>query len=312
MDVIPIDPTVEVPRPPVTKPTKAAPWFRRIVADPQRARLETDLETCEFRHAVRSHGLSAAGAATAVQITRALGQARSCLMSKRTDAGFGYLHIADELEIGLLSPVELGGRVDRLRREAASGKVRGWRVEHIVELLNRADAPDVAVGDRIQLVADAVRCQNHAASNEYLKITILRRAQTILIMIGSVLFAVALWLALANTDQFGRVDAGWVLAAAADLGALGGVTSVLQRATRDYSGRVPQLLGTYVVSLSRALVGGAAGLLAYLAQRVIIETDGAAKVGGILAAAFVAGFAERLLPENPTSGPASAGQADAR
>jgi hypothetical protein len=305
MDVTLTDSTSEIPHPPRTKPLKAVPWFRRIVADPQRTRLETELDVADFRQSVRLASLPPALAGTGLQIGRALTESRACLTTKRIDAGFSYLHLADETEIGVLSPVELGARVDRLRREAVSGKVRGWRGPHITELLNRADAPDIEFVDRIRLVTEAVRCHNHAASNEYLKITILRRSQTILIVIGAVLFAVALALALSNTDKFSRVDSGWVLAAAADLGALGGITSVLQRATRDYSGRVPELIGTYVVSLSRALVGGAAGLLAYLAQRVIIETDGAAKVGGILAAAFVAGFAERLLPENPAAAPLS-------
>jgi hypothetical protein len=305
MDVTLTDSTSEIPHPPRTKPLKAAPWFKRIVADPQRTRLETELDAADFRHSVRLSSLPPALGGTGVQITRALTEARACLATKRIDGGFSYLHLADETEIAVLSPVELGARVDRLRREAVSGKIRGWRGPHMIELLNRADSPDTDYPDRVRLVTDTVRCQNHAASNEYLKITILRRTQTILIIIGAVLLAGALALALANTDQFSRVDSGWVLAAAADLGALGGITSVLQRSTRDYSGRVPELIGTYVVSLSRALVGGAAGLLAYLAQRVIIETDGAAKVGGILAAAFVAGFAERLLPENPAAAPLS-------
>jgi hypothetical protein len=301
------DPTVEIPKAPRTKPLKPAPWFRRIVADPQRARLETELATADFRHGVRSAGLSGGMAAQSVQIGRALTEARSCLTTKRIDAGFSFLHVADEIEISMLSPVEVAARVDRLRREVLSGKTSGWRSGHVIELLDRADAQGLPQADRLRLVAEAVRCQNVASSNKYLKITILRRSQTILIMIGAALLAITLYLALSNTDRFNRVDAGWVLAASATLGALGGVTSVLQRMTRDYSGRIPELLGSYVVSLSRALVGGAAGLLAYLAQRVIIETDGAAKVGGILAAAFVAGFAERLLPENPspTTPPAS-------
>ena len=152
---------------------------------------------------------------------------------------------------------------------------------------------------RLPFVREAAVSLNIGAQNEYRKITLLRRTQTILLMTGLPLLLAAVWLIAANADHFAMVDRAWVMVASACLGALGGVASSLQRLTRNRADRIPLVIGNYVVSFTRAMIGAAAGLIAYLAQRVIIETDGAAKVGGILAAAFAAGFAERLLPADP-------------
>ena len=76
------------------------------------------------------------------------------------------------------------------------------------------------------------------------------------------------------------------------------MTSALQRSTRQTAGTIPEQLTSYVVSLSRPLLGATAGLVAYAGQRVVLEDGGAAQVGAVLVASFAAGFAERLLPVN--------------
>lgn len=294
-----IDPTVEFQLPFRTVRRRQR-TLRRLLSDPQRNRLEEELAAAEFRLATRIAGLPGPAKVAAAQVARAHAEARASLVDKRVDEGFTYLHLADEAELALLSDAELAARMDRMRREAESSKLVGWRAAHVLEMLKRAEAlpPGTA---RLPFVSEATTSLNIGAQNEYRKITLLRRTQTILLMTGLPLLVAVVWLIAVNADHFGIVDGAWVMLASACLGALGGVASSLQRLTRNRVDRIPLVIGNYVVSFSRAMIGAAAGLLAYLAQRVIIETDGSAKVGGILAAAFAAGFAERLLPANPAA-----------
>ena len=102
-----------------------------------------------------------------------------------------------------------------------------------------------------------------------------------------------------NTENFDELDNWWVAVVAVLLGGLGGVTSALQRSTRSGLNAPGDRFTSYVVSLSRPLMGAVAGFIAYIGQRVLIEQDGTAQVAAVLVASFAAGFAERLLPVNP-------------
>ena len=293
--------TTEPPPPPPGDVDADPPsWWQRILRDPQRARLDEELQISKLRLQNLRAGLTGAGAdeyARAERVSQALLAAQGHLDRLDVDGGYAHLHLARELEFGLLPQIELNARIVELRSEAEAGKYNRWRKAAILSILDDA-AKSSDLPEQRAMAAQAARVAMASSSNGYRKLTILRRHQTILLLIAFVLLAAATVITVANTGDFGEITQGWVAVVSVLLGALGGVTSALQRSTRLPAGTIPERLTSYVVSLSRPLLGAAAGLVAYLGQRVIIDNDGAAKVGAVLVASFAAGFAERLLPVN--------------
>jgi hypothetical protein len=277
-------------------------WWQRIIRDPQRARLDEEVRISQLRLEHLRAGL-APGARTqhalAERIAKALAEAKRSLEEKDIDTGYAHVHLAHELEFGLLDDVELAARTIELRAEAQADKFGRRRSRTIIKILDTIEpAAATTERDRRAIVGQAARVAMTASANGYRKLTILRRHQTILLLIAAVVLAAAGVITLFNADRFDDLDHAWVAAVAVLLGALGGLTSALQRSTRQSGGTIPERLTSYVVSLSRPLLGATAGLVAYLAQRAVIESDGAVRVSAVLVASFAAGFAERLLPVN--------------
>lgn len=298
---------------------RTPPGWQRIFRDPQRTRLDEELRISTLRLQHLRAGL-AADAITehriADQIDSALTAGQGDLDRKDIDTGYAHLHLARELEFGLLGDVELEARRIELRTEAEAGKYGQRRGKTIVQILDVVPpGSDAADRDRRAIVGQAARIAMTASSNGYRKLTILRRHQTILLLIAAITLAAAAIITIVNADDFDEIDLWWVAAVSVLLGALGGVTSALQRSTRQAAGTIPEQLTSYVVSLSRPLLGATAGLVAYAGQRVVLEDGGgAAQVGAVLVASFAAGFAERLLPVNnaetvPATSAASAASA---
>lgn len=312
--------TTEPPPPPPTTPDEdTLAWWQRILRDPQRTRLSDELQVAKLRLQNRRAGIpptaDRAEHELAERVSQALLTAQVHLDRLDVDGGFAHLLFARELEFGLLPEEELDARVIELRAEAKDKKYIPWRNQAIEAVLTPLDPPDPAArvtdpAKRRAIAAQAARIAMEGSSNGYRRLTILRRHQTILLLIGAALLVVATVLTVVNTGEFGDVDAWWVGMVSVLLGALGGVTSALQRSTSSAAGRIPERLTSYVVSLSRPMLGAVAGLIAYLGQRVIIDDNGAAKVGAILVASFAAGFTERLLPvtrEESTANPPPTG-----
>ena len=87
---------------------------------------------------------------------------------------------------------------------------------------------------------------------------------------------------------------------AALAGALGGITSALQRTARRSVERVPERLGSLVSSLSRPAIGAIAGVTVFLAVRAgVTQTASEQQVAYLLLLAFGAGFTERLVVRDP-------------
>lgn len=305
--------TPEPPPPPAIDTAGEPPvWWQRIKRDPQRARLDEELKISRLRLQHLRAGITdrrSGDYARAEQVSQALLAAEADLHRLDIDSGYAHLHLARELEFGLLPDPELRARTIELRAEARAGKFNRWRRDSILEILD-SEAPGMDLAERRNIAAQAARVAMASASNNYRALTILRRHQTILMLIGAVLIAATTVLTAFNAEDFGDVGHWWVAVASVLLGALGGVTSALQRSTRPAPGTIPERLTSYVVSLSRPLLGATAGLVAYVGQRVVIGEDGAAVVGAILVASFAAGFTERLLPVNPqeSARPATAGE----
>ena len=114
-------------------------WWQRILRDPQRSRLDEELRISTLRLQHLRAGL--AGDATAEhriadQIDTALTAAQTDLDDKEIDTGYGHLHLARELEFGLLGDVELKARTIELRTEAKAGKYGQRRSKTIIAILD--------------------------------------------------------------------------------------------------------------------------------------------------------------------------------
>ena len=272
--------------------------WQRIFRDPQRTRLDEEVRIATLRLQHLRAGL--VGDATverriADQIETALTAAQQALLDKDIDTGYGHLHLARELEFGLLGDVELQARTIELRAEAGAGKYGQRRGKTILSILDgiTPDPKALARDDRA-IVGQAARIAMTASSNEYRKLTILRRHQTILLLIATITLAAAAIITIVNADAFDEIDHWWVAAVAVLLGALGALASALQRSTGQSDDTIPQKLTSYVVSLSRPLLGATAGLVAYAGYRYLnhrFPTDDAGRLlrAGSLATADLEG-----------------------
>jgi len=153
------------------------------------------------------------------------------------------------------------------------------------------------------LLAGALRTRHDSYSTEYQNVHLVRRYQAILLTVAVLILLCALiGSVFANPAFDSGIDKWWVVLGAALSGALGGITSALQRTTRRSVARIPERLGSLVASLSRPIIGAIAGMTVLLAVRAgITQTNSATEqqVAYLLLLAFGAGFSERLVVRDP-------------
>ncbi|HKR50063.1 MAG TPA: hypothetical protein VJT72_10855 [Pseudonocardiaceae bacterium] len=273
--------------------------IRRILANPQRQRLDEQLGM-----------LTADGRPDNSEVNRYLGIARGWQAAGKIDAGWAALHRACEAEIDLMTVDQAQGRAQELAEELRSGKIPDWRSTAALEqvtialsLLAPDAAPEQADTARVWL-RSALRIRNEHFDNVYRNLAISRRYRNSLILLAVLMLITAVVLMsvigaanldpdLTSGDPF---SGNWLLALAIIFGTLGALSSALQRRTRDpFVGRIPEHLGVLSIFSTRPLIGAIAGLTAYISVRAGITVLQDHPVPGMLAAAFVAGFTERLV-----------------
>ena len=97
---------------------KPARWFRRILRDPQRTRLEEEVQIAALRLEqlrATTPGDDEERLDIGDQIAEALNAASHDLRTLDIDGGYANLHLAKELEFGLMSEEELDARTLELR-----------------------------------------------------------------------------------------------------------------------------------------------------------------------------------------------------
>jgi 8-oxo-dGTP pyrophosphatase MutT (NUDIX family) len=226
----------------------------------------------------------------------------------RGDLGMAWssLHAAERLSLRGLSYPELYARRVCLREEARE-KLRDWRKEAALMLLEpalwpepaiagAASATDTALRDRVApLLERAQQLMHERAGNVYHKAD-LRRAQVgwaVLLLVAATAVAGVAYVrgALGLPDAGAARFLSW-----AALGFLGGSFSgVLSLLGRNYAGRIPEELADGLVVFARFAVGACSGAIAGLlaALGVLPLVDGGAHAP--LAIAFLAGFSERVI-----------------
>jgi 8-oxo-dGTP diphosphatase len=229
---------------------------------------------------------------------RFLDAAESHLDAKEYDDGWALLHRAHEFEVQGFSRSQCDAEASDVRIEA-SDKLAGWRRKAVLKRLAVDSWDRAEVDERRVRLADALRIRHEWYANEYRDVAILRRHQAILLLMAVPLIILLVIWFIAFADRLGPsapLDLWWVAAGAILLGALGGITSALQRVTRQGPRtRVPLRIGAFVGSLARPVVGAIAGLTVYLGALAGILVPNDNPVPFALLAAFGSGFTERLV-----------------
>ncbi|SFN90355.1 NUDIX domain-containing protein [Mycetocola miduiensis] len=284
------------------------PLFGTRRNDPQLRRLAEEIDdlASQLREAPPSEISEAADRAAVSLAADHIRRARRALFVGDVDTGWGQAFRAREALVARMSDDEVVYTALSLRSEVvASDKIKQWRQDAVTALvkpiLDRERRPWLRTpprGNRDAL-REALLIRNESFSNEYRKLTILRRHQKHLLWTG----VVALALVLASLIGIGflrePIADRWLAFAALATGVVGAVVSAAQRSTRVPQMRIPQAYNSYVSSLSRVAIGGVAGLLVFLAASAVEGQQ--INAASILIAAFGAGFAERLVTERPSS-----------
>jgi 8-oxo-dGTP pyrophosphatase MutT (NUDIX family) len=233
-----------------------------------------------------------------VAVERCLDAAELHLGADKYDDGWAMLHLAREFEIQSFSHEKCDAQASNVRIEAPS-KLTGWRRTAVLKLLALDKWGDASDDVRKEWLVDALRILHESYANEYRDVAILRRYQAILLVMAMPIVAVLLTGFIAFADQLGRdarLEQWWVAVGSILLGALGGITSALQRVTRrGPRTRAPVRLGLIIGSLSRPVIGAIAGLTVYLGALASVLVPNENPVPFALLAAFASGFTERLV-----------------
>lgn len=280
-------------------------FLRRLAhGDPQLVRLREAVGDLEAELATASRP---PGSAHLAEAWDHVSRAWDSLRVGDTDTGWGQVYRARELQLLDLDSdgvrrkaVELDAEVRR------SGKFNEWRREAIAGLLapilDQAPGHHQDVQSARHALKSATRLSNDAFSNEYRAITILRRHQTRLLIIGAVALAVALGAILIGGASILTTHSGeaWVMGAAIAMGVVGAVTSAAQRTSAIDQTRIPQRLSSNVASYSRVPIGSVAGLLVWLGSFTGVA-PAEHPAAYVLLGAFGAGFTERLVAPSADS-----------
>jgi 8-oxo-dGTP pyrophosphatase MutT (NUDIX family) len=273
-------------------------WFERLVpAHPTRGNLRVAIERARIEQLGK--GVYPDDEPDwLVAAERCLDAAESHLRAEEYDDGWALLHRAHEFEVQAFSRERCDAEASDVRLEASS-KLTGWRRGAVLELLAVESWSKASDDMRKVRLADALRIRHESFANEYRDVAILRRYQAILVLMATPVLAVLAAGFIVFVDQLGPsapLQRWWVAAGTILLGALGGITSALQRVTRQGPRtRVPLRLSALVGSLSRPVIGAIAGLTVYLGALAGLLVPNDNPVPFALLAAFGSGFTERLV-----------------
>jgi 8-oxo-dGTP pyrophosphatase MutT (NUDIX family) len=245
-----------------------------------------------------------------VQAEANLRDAEAALALGEVDRGWALVHRTHELQVFGYDDAQVTSEATTVHAELSSPKFGAWRRNAITQHLDQVFALNEAksawkwpLHDRQIWLAGALRTRHESYANEYQNLRLVRRFQSILLLIAVLILVGALiGAAFANSSFQDGPEKWWVVLGAALSGALGGITSALQRTTRRSVARIPERLGSLVHSLSRPIIGAIAGVTVLLAVRAGITQAGSEseqQVAYVLLLAFGAGFSERLVVRDP-------------
>lgn len=244
--------------------------------------------------------------------------ARAALARGDAEEGWQCLSAARRLTLFGLQDKDLRAEADALRQEAQ--KIGpSWRATAITQLLELGAAPQPRSSRGVQngnpspssyAVHKAMEIRDENFNNQYFKLDLLASQLKLLSLILWLAFAAFMLVLIAPAFEplrqlplLGSTHGSAPDARTALLISLFGIvgasfSALLSTARIDPKGRIPERLSQHALTISRAVMGAPAALLAVLfLQTGLLKVDGldAANVFLILLVAFAAGFSERLV-----------------
>lgn len=231
----------------------------------------------------------------AQRVQKHLDLAKTAAGKGRINDGWGHLHEAERIAVGLVDKDELTAIVVDLRREAMdSRKFKKWRRNAMLDHLGGEDGGEKVKASDVQ---HALRLRSEHFDNVYGKIdeTLFWVGFTSWAVVGFLVILVAG--AATGWIPLGEGSAGLMVAAIL-MGALGGALSTGLSLTQTTSkASIPDLLREGSVTAFRPILGGAMAVVTFIfLQAGLLDflTDEIAQDPWLVAAfGFLAGYSER-------------------
>jgi hypothetical protein len=230
----------------------------------------------------------------AQRIEKHLELARAAAREGRISEGWGHLHLAEEIRVGLVDADELAAIAVDLRREATdSDKFSKWRGRAILDHLGRDDAHPVKVCD----VQHALRIRLEHFDNLYNKIdetaNLIAWANVALVVLLALLLGLT-WYGVLPLEPASVAFIGTAML----MGALGGALSTgLSLVRPDSETSIPGLQRQGAVTFFRPALGAAMAAVTYVFIKAGLLDFLGSEISGhawlMAAFGFVAGFSER-------------------
>ncbi|HEU4542885.1 MAG TPA: hypothetical protein VFR23_17280 [Jiangellaceae bacterium] len=286
--------------------------LRKIFRDPQRSRLHAEIEELEAElEALQRYSDMPK---TIMELAENYLERAKEAYGRDVEEGWQQaFHVREQL-VRCLHDDRLRRVADNLHAELTeAGRLEPWRrvaVQRHLRMLEQVDGQlggqgrgALTEGQRDAII-EALRLRNQGLANSYWRLAMVRRHQSLLMLIGFPVLVVSLVI-LANSASGLTADGWqggavlWVLSVL--LGILGAITSAAQRSTTIPSQRIPEQLGSQLATWSRLPIGAVAGLTVWLFSIATVQEPADLNVANLLLAAFGAGFAERLIVQGSGS-----------
>jgi hypothetical protein len=244
----------------------------------------------------------------------------------RPTSGWVYFHDAEEWRVEGLAADELLALSLSLERELVSGVAADRRIAAAYDLIRQTSyrhlpfastaaqpathsvesslMPQAATPGNEEmlrcnraLIRQAVRLRGQYENQRHLVLELAAARRLFLLGIGVVFLCGAF--AIAREHVGGAVIGvahPWVVASAVVAGALGSITSAIQRLASDPHASATLIPGSFTSTLTRPFIGSIAALTVFLAvDGGVLNLEGDDDVPVLLLASFAAGFTERLI-----------------
>jgi 8-oxo-dGTP diphosphatase len=251
---------------------------------------QTELEFLETRN-------GASNTSWALAANKLLSNTKNYLGRGDSESGWVCLHAAQRYAIFGFTEEELANRASALRYEAEAGKITGWRVNAMKDLLKE---------DRItqNRIFDATAMRDEHSSNQYYKIWLTKDQFRVLLLVCIPAFLSLILLSLLSPhtlSEFTPTEA-WKFQTVLTVlifGLLGASFSVAQSLMADSrTARIPERVASHYVTLMRLLCGSIVGLASYafLVSKVFSIKGLEDNISAAFTFAFLFGYTgERLV-----------------
>jgi hypothetical protein len=304
-------------------------WDVAIGRARQMDKLRTEIETLREQipfQCSRSPEDSTCNPSWARHMRKSLDAADKACQAHRPASGWVHLHNAEEWRVEGLTSDELLAMSLSLERELVKEVTTDDRIAAAYDLVRQTsyrrlpltsaggqpandsaeDPPkrqtDTPDADNLMecnraLIRKAVELRGQYEDQRHLAMEVAAARRLFLLSIGIVFLFVAFAIARKHVGEpVTGVGHPWVVASAVVAGALGSITSAIQRLASDPHAVASLNPGSFTSTLTRPFIGSIAALTVFLAvDGGVLNLEGSEDIPVLILASFAAGFTERLI-----------------